>query len=99
VFTNALTALLACDEYTQQNHTVLVDALDMTASKVTGKRIFHETKRLAAYENRMAIVMKDGRGLGVARIFEICSNATSNKVAVFTDLDAAHDWLELARVP
>ena|SRR5688572_26802135 len=99
VFADAVTALLDSEEYTQQNYTVLVDALEMTASAVTADALFNQTTRIEKFTNRMAVVMRDGRGLGVAKIFEICANATADKVAVFTHLDPAHDWLGLIRTP
>ena len=93
VFANTVTALLARGEYTRENYSVLVNALDMTVSEVTGTRIFNEAMRMEGHPNQIAIVMKDARGLGVAKIFEICSNATLDKVAVFTALDEARLWL------
>jgi hypothetical protein len=93
VFADAVTALLAAEEYTQQGYTVLVDALEMTVSAVTGDGLFSQTERMKEFENRMAVVMRDGRGLGVAKVFEVCSNTVVNKVAVFRTLEDALDWL------
>ena len=93
VFADAVTALLAAEEYTQQGYTVLVDALEMTVSAVTGDGLFSQTERLKEFDNRMAVVMRNGRGLGVAKIFEVCSNAVMNKVAVFRTLEDAREWL------
>jgi hypothetical protein len=93
VFADAVTALLAAEEYTRQDYTVLVDALEMTVSAVTADGLFSQTERMKEFENRMAVVMRDGRGLGVAKIFEVCSNAVQNKVAVFRSSEDAREWL------
>jgi hypothetical protein len=93
VFADAVTALLGAEEYTRQDYTVLVDALEMTVSAVTADGLFSQTERMKEFENRMAVVMRDGRGLGVAKIFEVCSNAVQNKVAVFRSSEDAREWL------
>jgi hypothetical protein len=93
VFADAVTALLAAEEYTQQGYTVLVDALEMSVSAVTADGLFSQTERMKEFDNRMAVVMQDGRGLGVAKVFEVCSNTVENKVAVFRTLEDAREWL------
>jgi hypothetical protein len=93
VFADAVTALLEAEEYTQQGYAVLVNALEMAVSAVTADGLFSQTERMKEFENRMAVVMRDARGLGVAKVFEVCSNAVVNKVAVFWTLDDAREWL------
>jgi hypothetical protein len=41
----------------------------------------------------MAIVVPDAVSFGMAQIYEICSNWKQNRVAVFTDMQEALEWL------
>jgi hypothetical protein len=76
------------DEYS-----VLFDASNVGTVHVTGEGIFNLAQASQGDENRMAIVTVDGFGFGMARMYEISANWKFDRIAVFTDIQPALQFL------
>jgi hypothetical protein len=79
------------DEYS-----VLFDASNVGKVHVTGAGIFNLTQASQGDENRMAIVTVDQVGFGMARMYEISANWKFDRIAVFTDMQPALQFLGIS---
>jgi hypothetical protein len=75
-------------EFTE-GYSVVVDAGHASESRVTGDGIFNLAQASHDDKNTFAIVVGNGRSLGMAKMYEACANWKSNRVAVFTSTQAA----------
>jgi hypothetical protein len=82
-------------EFTDQ-YGVLFDASNIGEVHVTGDGIFNLAQASRNDENRMATVVGAGLGFGMARIYEISANWKCDRVAVFTDIQPALQFLGIS---
>jgi hypothetical protein len=82
-------------EFTDE-YSVLFDASNVGKVHVTGEGIFNLVQASRNDENRMAIVVGDGFGFGMARMYEISVNWKFDRVAVFTDIQPALQFLGIS---
>jgi hypothetical protein len=75
-------------EFTDE-YGVLFDARNIGKVHVTGDGIFNLAQGSQRDENRMAIVVEDEFGHGMARMYEISANWKFDRIAVFTDIQPA----------
>jgi hypothetical protein len=87
--------LRTMQEFTDQ-YGVLFDAGNIGKVHVTGEGIFNLAQASQGDENRMAIVTVDGFGYGMARMYELCANRKFKRIAVFTDVSPALQFLGVA---
>ena len=77
-------------------YSVLFDARNVGEVHVTGDGIFNLALASQNDENRMATVVGDGFGFGMARMYEICANWKFDRIAVFTDMQPAFQFLGIS---
>jgi hypothetical protein len=82
-------------EFTDE-YSVLFDASNVGKVHVTGQGIFNLAQASQGDENRMAIVTIDEFGFGMARMYEISANWKFNRIAVFTDMQLALQFLGIS---
>ena len=82
-------------EFTDE-YSVLFDASNVGKVHVTGEGIFNLAQASRGDENRMAIVTTDEFGFGMARMYEISANWKFNRIAVFTDMQVALQFLGIS---
>jgi hypothetical protein len=87
-----LICLRSMPEY-EKAYSVVVDARDIFIGEVTGDGEYELAKLTHTDVNRMAIVVPDAVSFAMAQIYEICANWKQNRVAVFTDMQEALEWL------
>jgi hypothetical protein len=78
---------------------VLADCTRLTGGevKITSAAIYELKEITASDANLVAIVATDPVARGMARMYEIVSNGSVERVAVFREMDAAFRWLDVKR--
>jgi hypothetical protein len=82
-------------EFTDE-YSVLFDASNVGQVHVTGEGIFNLAQASRGDENRMAIVTVDEFGFGMARMYELSANWKFKRIAVFTDIPSALQFLGIS---
>jgi len=75
----------------------MVDMRNANGSQVTARGVRALTRRPPEFAptSRRAIVIHSDLGFGMARMFETFRGGDAGAVRVFTDLEAAKEWLRL----
>ena len=87
--------LRAMPEYTQ-GYSVLFDSSTTDKSRVTADGIFKLVQSFPNDENRFAIVVNNAYSFGIAQAFGACANWKVNRVAAFTRIQEALEFLGIA---
>jgi hypothetical protein len=77
-------------------YNVLFDASNIGRVHVTGNGVFNLVQASQDDENRMTIVVGDGFGFGMARMYAISANWKCDRVAVFADIQPALEFLGIS---
>jgi hypothetical protein len=83
-------------EFTDDGYSVLFDAGNIGKVHVTGEGIFNLAQASHGDGNRMAIVVVDGFGFGMARMYELSATWKFKRIAVFTHVAPALQFLGVA---
>jgi hypothetical protein len=87
--------LRAMPEYTE-GYSVLLDSSKTDETRLTADGIFNLVQSFPNDENRFAIVVNSPYTLGIAQAFGACANWKVNRVAAFTRIQGALEFLGIA---